>query len=209
MPEIGRNNRLVYAIGVGLFGVALAAGIIQSLRTNGRLPAIDLVMNGSNAYVNRLLARDDSDKAIEQLQMQARILPYDADTHEQLGKLLRSQGRPEEALAHFQVVVRLRPKDEAYCHLGLTYLNMNQPDLAARSFTEAIHLNPQSSQAYAGLAFAAAQLGEVAEAQKCFAKAAELAPDPSEAKMLRKASEELRGNVKKGEPPAATDRPRE
>ena len=208
MPDPGQKGRLIYAIGVGLFGVALVAGVVQSLRVDKRLPAIDLLSNGSEAYINRLRAREDYDGVIEQLEMQARILPYDADTHERLGKLLGTQGRPEEARAHFQELVRLKPSDEAYCLLGLTYLNTNEPASAARCFTEAIRLSPKSLKGFTGLGLASAQLGELAEAEKCFAKAIELAPNSQEAQhYLDKVRQELaapKDGRKKGEP----DRPR-
>jgi tetratricopeptide (TPR) repeat protein len=210
MADNGRNGRLLFAVGVGLFSVALVAGVIQSLRIDGRLPAIDLLANGSEAYIKLLLARKDYKGAIEQLEMQARIVPDDADTRELLGKLLGDQGHPEEARAHLEALVRLRPGDaEGYCLLGFTYLETNQLDLATRCFTEAIHLDPQFSKAFYGLGFASAKLGDVAEAEKCFAKAVELAPNFTEAQInLKKAREELRGSpdgVKKGKPDPPRD----
>jgi Flp pilus assembly protein TadD len=209
VPEIGQNGRLLCAVGVGLFGVALAAGVVESLRVDGRLPAIDLLLNGSRAYIDGLHTRKDDEGAIEQLQMQSRLVPPDAETHELLGKLLGSRGRPEEARAHFLELVRFRPGDaEAHCFLGLTYIETNQPDLATRRFNEAIRLNPQFAKAYNGLGVASAHLGDLAEAEKCFAKAVELAPSFLEAQTnLDKARQALRvapARVKKGDP---ADRP--
>ncbi len=213
MPDNGRVGRLLYAIGVGLFGVALVAGVIQSLRIDGRLPALDLVEKGSKAYINLLLARKDYDGAIAQLEIQSRLTPDDAETHELLGKLLGSQGRPEQARVHFQELVRLKPKDaDGYCSLGITYIDTGQPALAAPCFAEAIELNPKLSKAFHGLGVASAQMGDLAEAEKCFAKAVALAPDSVEAQNnLERARQELRllpHGVKKGEPGMATDRPR-
>ena len=206
MPDTGQKGRLLYAIGVGIFGVALVAGVIQSLRSDGRMPAVDLLANGSSAHINLLLARKDYKGAIEQLELQARIVPYDADNREHLGKLLGSQGRPEEARVHFQELVRLRPGDAgAHFLLGSTYIDMNQPALAGRCFAEAIRLNPQLAKAYNGLGVASAQLGELTEAEKCFAKAVELAPNSVEAQInLDKAREKLRvpDGVKKSAPPS-------
>jgi tetratricopeptide (TPR) repeat protein len=169
VPEIGRRNRLLYAIGVGLFSLALAAGIVESLRVSGRLPAIDLLENGPKAYINILVARKDYDAAIEQLEMQVRMVPDDAETQEMLGNLLLRQGHPEEARTHFQQLVRLRP---GY------------------------------AQGFIGLGLASALLGELTEAEKCFAQAVELAPDSVQARnYLNQAQQELRGSpdaAKKG-----------
>ncbi len=183
MADIGQKGRLAYAVGVGLFGVALAAGIVESLRVEGRLPAIDQVLNGPKASIDRLRARRDYDGAIDQLEMQARILPDDAGTHEELAKLLDKRGRPEEAQVHFHELVRLRPDDaQAYYFLGFTYLETNQPHLAKGCFSEAIHLKPRYAEAYNGLGTAWGHLGEMAQAEECFAKAVELAPDFGDAK---------------------------
>jgi Flp pilus assembly protein TadD len=205
VSDLGQSGRLLYAVGVGLFGVALVAGVIQSLRVEGRLPAVDLLMKGSGAYINLLITRKDDKGAIEQLQMQSRLVPPDAETHELLGKLLGDQGRPEEARIHFQELVRLRPEDaQGHWFLGSTYLDTNQPNLAASCFTEAIRLNPQYPQAFNSLGLASAQLGELAEAEKCFVKAVELSPTFTKAQInlnnVRQALRASRNGAKKGEP---------
>jgi tetratricopeptide (TPR) repeat protein len=196
---------LLYAVGVGLFGVTLVAGVVQSLRIDGRLPAIDLILTGSKAYIDGLHARKNDKGAIEQLQMQSRLVPPDAETHELLGKLLGDQGRPEEARIHFQALVQMRPGDaRAHWFLGAAYLDMKEPDLAARSFVEAIRLNPEYPQAFYSLGLASAQLGDLAEAEKCFVKVVELAPDFRDAKtklrQVREALQAARAGAKKGEP---------
>ena len=120
MPEIGQYGRMAYAIGVGLFGVALAAGVVQAVRVTGRLPTIDLLGTGPKAYIDRLVAQKDYDAAIEQLDLKSRTEPPDPETYELLGKLLLRQVRPEEARASFQELVRLRPKyAEGFNGLGL------------------------------------------------------------------------------------------
>jgi Flp pilus assembly protein TadD len=207
VSKIGQTGRLVYAIGVGLFGVAMAAGIVDSMRVNGRLPAIDLLTSGPKAYIQLLLARKDYEGAIRELEIQTRIPPPDADAHALLGKLLVSQGRPEQAQAQFQTLVKLRPEDaDGYCFLGYTYLEANQPnsaDSAKHCFAKAIELNPQFSAAFNGLGVALAQLGKMADAEQCFAKAVELTPDYVDAQIhLERARKELRAapdGAKKGD----------
>jgi Flp pilus assembly protein TadD len=149
VAELGSTNRLLYAIGVGLFGVALVAGVFESLRTERRLPGIDLLGKGSKAYINRLLAQKDYEGAIEQLEMQLRVMPpADAETHELLGKLLLRQGHPEEARAHFQELVRFRPGDaEAFNGLGLASAQLGELAEAEKCFAKAVELAPNSVEA--------------------------------------------------------------
>jgi Flp pilus assembly protein TadD len=213
MPEIGQTKRLIYAIGVGLFAVAMVAGIIQSMRVNGRLPAVDLLMNGSEANIKRLLAQEDYEGAIKELEMKSRIPPADPNTHERLGKLLFRQGRPLEARPHFQELLRLKPKyAEGHCLLGFTHIELNEPVLAEDNFNKAIELNPEMPSGFYGLGVAWGQRGELAHAEKCFAKTAELEPNYPGAQMnLDRVRKELRlapDRAKKGEPGAAVDRPR-
>lgn len=193
MTIVGRTGKLLYAIGVGVFAVALVAGVIQSLRVERRVPAIDLFVSGSKTYINELLDRKDFDGAIRQLKMQTRYLPFDAATREDLGILLGNQARPEQARAQFEELVRLRPDyAEGYNLLGSTYLDTDQPALAARYFSEAVRLNPEFPLAFNSLGVAYARLGRLTEAEQCFAKAVELAPVNKDARInLDRARKEL------------------
>ena len=164
MTEKGQAGRLLYAVGVGLFGVALAAGVVESVRFNGRMPAIDLLMHGSDAYIHLLIHRKDFVQAIDQLEMQGRMVPPDA---------------------------------EARCLLGSVYMHTNEPELAADCFGEATRLDPRSFKAFAGLGLASGQLGKLAEAEKCFARAAELAPNDEARAYCNKALEQLRASPDK------------
>jgi hypothetical protein len=88
-PATGRAGRRLYVIGVLLFAAVLVAGIAQSLRIDRHLPSIDLFGSGSREYIDLLLAEKKYAAAIEQLRMQTRLLPLEADNYEELGKLLR------------------------------------------------------------------------------------------------------------------------
>gem|GEM_PF-6111426 len=175
---------LVSALSVGLFVMTLVAGVVQSLRVDRKLPAVNLFSEGAWNYIHDLLAHDDVDGAIAQLEMRKRIQPQDADTYEPLGSLLARSDRPQDARDNYEELVRLRP-DYARGHhlLGTTYLNTNQPNLAARTFTRSIQLDPNSAPAYNGIGVILARQGQIAEAEKYFAKAVELDPNDEGARI--------------------------
>lgn len=190
----GRTGRVLFAIGIALFASAIIAGIVQSLRVEHTLPTIDLYAAGSKRDSSRLVARQEYDRAIEQLELQSRIMPYDAGTCEDLGNLLGAQGRPEAARVQFQMLVQLRPDyAEAYNSLGATYIDTGQPDQAASYFAAALELKPEFPLAFNNLGVAMVQLGELEQAAKCFAAAVQLSPDYPEAQAnLDRARQELR-----------------
>jgi tetratricopeptide (TPR) repeat protein len=184
VPSLTRSSRLLFAVAVGLFFVVMVAGTVQSVRVERGLPGIDLLASGSNQNVRRLLDEKDYDGAIEQLQMQSRLLPSDAATFEYLGSLLGSQSRPEEARAQFQELLRLRPDyAEGYNLLGSTYFDTRDFEMAASCFLKAIELRPKFPQAINNLGKALAQMGKLERAAECFARALELSPDFEEAKV--------------------------
>lgn len=172
------TGRLVSALGTALFLLTLVAGVYQSLRTEQRLPAVDLFGYGGQRYIDSLVAHRDLDGAIEQLDMRRRLLPQDADTYEQLGNLWAIKGRLDLARTNFKDLVRLRPEyARGYELLGSTFLDTNEPKSAGPCFAKAIELDPKSASAYNGMGAAFASLGYMDDAEKCFTKAVELAPD--------------------------------
>jgi tetratricopeptide (TPR) repeat protein len=78
----------------------------------------------------------------------------------------------------FEQLVRLKPEyAEGYHLLGSTYLDTNQPELAAQQFADAAELDPRSPTVFNSMGVALAQLGMLREAEICFAKAVELDPE--------------------------------
>lgn len=61
--------------------------------------------------------------------------------------------------------------------LGSVYLQQQQRGLAKQKYLKALSLNPQSAEAYAGLARCDAQAGDIKAAQHAYQEAVRLAPD--------------------------------
>lgn len=194
MATVLPNGRVFLAVAGGLVALGLAAGIVQSFRVERRLPAVDLLAAGATRYIDYLVAHQDYDGAIEQLHLQTRLQPYDAANYEDLGALLGSQKRPEDARAQFQTLVDLRPDyAEGYNLLGSTYLETNELEMAQKCFLRAIELKPEFPLALNNLGMTVAQSGKLDLAEACFEKAVRLAPDYGEARAnLEWAREQLR-----------------
>lgn len=184
MLEVRRTGRYLLAVTAGLIALACVGGTIESVRVMRRMPAINLLANGSLDYIDVLISRRNYDGAIEQLRLQTRLVPHDAEAHEYLGTVLGLQGRPEEARIQFQEVVRLRPDyAEGYYFLGATYFDTKEFDSAEACFLQAIELKPEFPMALNNLGKASTHLGKLDVAEKYFAKAVELSPDFDEAKV--------------------------
>lgn len=194
MLHAGRTGRLLYSIGVLAFGLTFVAGIVEAVRVERRMPMIDLIVSGPEDHIEALVVRKDYNRAIEQLQMQAKLQPSDPATHEHLGNLLGTQSRPKEARTQFLHLLRLRPDyAEGYEYLGSTYLSTGELTLAARCFEQAIRLKPELALAHNNLGVARARLGDVATAERCFARAVELSPNYENARInLENARKQLR-----------------
>jgi tetratricopeptide (TPR) repeat protein len=191
-----KGGRLLCGMGATLFSLALAAGVVQSLRSDRRLPAVDLFASGAKTWIDRLISRQDYRNAIGQLELQTRLLPFDAPTREELGILLGNQSRPREARAQFEELVRLRPHEaDGYYYVGSTYLDTNQPALAIPWFQQAVGLKPDFPLAHNQLGLALASIGKLHDAELCFARAVELSPDDADARSnLERARRELGGS---------------
>jgi protein O-GlcNAc transferase len=188
------TERLVYTLGAGLFFTVLIAGVVESLRVERQLPAVDLFGHGAQRYIDNLVEHKDVDGAIEQLVMRTRMSPFEADTYEQLGGLWAIKGDPQMARAQFEQLVRLRPRyARGYELLGSTFLETQEPKSAAAYFERAIEFDPESASSYNGMGIALASLGHLPEAEKRFAKAVELQPNLGGAKInLERVRSELK-----------------
>ena len=105
-----------------------------------------------------------------------------ANEYLELGKLLGSQQKPEQAIQSFGASIRLRPHHsfEAYTNLGIIYHN-HKADEAEHSYRKAIQLASLPASALTAMfnlgALYANQQGRVAEAKPIFEQILVLAPD--------------------------------
>lgn len=118
--------------------------------------ALELDSETSAAHLGLWLALSNQGRREEGAPHLARaveLAPADLLAAEEYGVWLAEQGQPEEALPWLQRVVRLVPLwPEAHLNLGMAQRALHQEADAARSFTEALRLNPDYTKARQQLA---------------------------------------------------------
>ena len=99
-----------------------------------------------------------------------------------LGYLLRNQGRIEEAMEHYHKAIQINPNfSEAQFNLGLALAAQSRFDEAIESFRKAIQINPNSFEALNNLGNALAAQGRFEEAIKDYRRAIQINPNYCEA----------------------------
>ena len=95
-----------------------------------------------------------------------------------LGRILRRQGRNDEALKAFDKAAQLKPEDaELWTHLGKTLVDLGRPTDALLSFQHALKLKPCHWDAALGSGALLLKLERFEEALKYFDLCDELKPD--------------------------------
>jgi tetratricopeptide (TPR) repeat protein len=108
--------------------------------------------------------------------------PGNADTHHLLAVLAQSQGRLDEAVAHFQQALRFRPDfAEAHNNLGNTMFLKGNLDDATAHYRQALRLRPDYVEAHNNLGLALAGNGQRDEAIHHYQQALRLNPNSAEA----------------------------
>jgi Tfp pilus assembly protein PilF len=104
--------------------------------------------------------------------------PEHPDAHLSLGMVLADEGRVKEARPELEAAVRLAPQDASARH-ELASLHMDEGDYRAAiaQLKEAVRLDPAAHEAHLDLGICYSQKGFYAEAERAYARAAELAPD--------------------------------
>jgi Flp pilus assembly protein TadD len=104
------------------------------------------------------------------------------DYHSALSMLLAGRGQLDEAIAHLQKALVLRPDNaEDHNNLGVFLASKDQTDEAIRQYQEALRLEPDYANAHNNLGIALARKGQTDEAIRQYQEALRLEPDRADA----------------------------
>ena len=106
------------------------------------------------------------------------IKPDSAETHNNLGVVLKEQGRLSEAEASLRQALSLKPGYvEAYCNLGNILREQGRLPEAEACYRQALSLKPDYVEGQNNLGNALREQGRLAEAEACYRQALSLKPD--------------------------------
>ena len=116
--------------------------------------------------------------ALPAFQKAVDLMPDDAEAHYNLGVVLKSAGRLDEAAASYRRAIEIKPDyAEAHSNLGNTLKDLGQHNEAIASYRRALKIRPDSSDAHNNLGTALKDLGQLDDAIASYRKAVELKPD--------------------------------
>jgi len=132
-----------------------------------------------------LVARDQTSVWRESLSLYTHTLKCTKDnfiTHNNLGAILLTQDKKEEAVLQFQEALRIEPRDEmARNNLGKALFLLGRTEEAISYFRETLRNNSASVDAHSNLGLALFQQGKQEEAMAHFREALRINPHYSEA----------------------------
>jgi tetratricopeptide (TPR) repeat protein len=166
--------RPALALATGLLAVAFVLGAYQSLRSDHRLPAANLLVYGPAEHVETLLTGGDYEGAIRQLRQYART-SSDRLPHERLGDVFRRLG--PEARAGVEAALAAEPDyAEGHYQLAAVYGSENDLPHTAEHLAQFVRLRPRDAQAHNTLGVILAQQGRLVEAAEQFRDAVAIEP---------------------------------
>lgn len=133
-----------------------------------------------------LLRKGDRDMAVHTLQRAAEIDPQYIRPYALLGDIDRSAGNLDRALEHYSRALRFHPRDsEVLSKSGECLLLSGNVEEGMKQIRSALEEDSANGLAHAHLAFGLALMNQFDEAEKEFARAAELAPRDHRVHVLR------------------------
>lgn len=119
------------------------------------------------------LQNQGQDAQVEQLYLKALDLdPNFCDAMDNLGQMLRLQGRLDEAIAWYLKSLAIYPANiSAYANLGVAYLKQSKWSQAIEAYTRITQLSPDDPEGYYGLGRVYYEMNEYAVALTQFSKA--------------------------------------
>jgi len=102
--------------------------------------------------------------------------------HDNLGIDLEHAGKIEEAIAHYEQALRIKPDDaKAHNNLGVALKDQRKVPEAIAHYEQALRIRPNFAEAHNNLGVALAQTGKIEEAIAHFEQALGIEPDYAEA----------------------------
>ena len=121
-------------------------------------------------------------ESLEPMQRAATLLPKDAETHFNLGIILKGLGRPELVEQACRTAIGIRPGyAEAYLNLGLALKELGRTQQAEGAYRAAIGIRPEFVEAHCNLGNALMELGQREQAIEAYRTAVRIKPAYAEA----------------------------
>jgi len=116
--------------------------------------------------------------------------------HTGLGKVLRAQGKLDEAINQYHQALHIKPNYAiTHYNLGNALLAQGKIDEAINEYRQAVHIDPNYAAAHTNLGGALATQGKLDEAIDCFRQAVQLEPDEAKTYYNLGHTLELKGSV--------------
>jgi spermidine synthase len=110
--------------------------------------------------------------------LQKAINPSYYNAYMELGQVLTSQGRFNEAIVQLSEALEIKPDSaEAHNNIGNVYANLGKAGDAIDHFSRALQINPESAETYNNLGSMFATQGKTENAIENFSRAIKLVPD--------------------------------
>jgi tetratricopeptide (TPR) repeat protein len=152
--------------------VASGAGIVER-GVAARYEAVESKRSGTTAY-----AQGDLAGALEAYEAAVAATPDDPAAHNNLAQVLVRQGRPNEALPHFNDAVRIDPGQWSYrFNRARAYGLLNRWSDAVAEYQEAARLFPEDHATQYNLGLALMRLKQYPDAVRALERAVAAAPE--------------------------------
>jgi Flp pilus assembly protein TadD len=171
----GQLHRIVFAVGAVAFVSACLLGIAQSLRSDQRLPAANVLVDGPAEHIETLLRNKQYDEAMRQL-AQYETMSNDRLPHERVAVVL-SQLDPEARRGAAEALRAHPGYTQGHYQLGLAFLEADEYASAQSEFEEVLRAQPRHAEAHNALGMALAYQGDGEGAAAQFWQALRLKPD--------------------------------